>query len=157
MLNDVAKSVIESQRGKHKTHVFTYRGKPVTRIYNSGWKTARVRAAERYAEDRKKPAYWGFANVRVHDLGPSSQDRVRSAILPRVSLFMFPSPGEHLSCLLKQRNARLPYRKYGWSPWHGHARTACTRVVPIILQAERLPTGEGIRGKSSRRLSGRPF
>ena len=38
VLNDVAKSVIEAQRGKHKTHVFTYRGRPVTRIYNSGWK-----------------------------------------------------------------------------------------------------------------------
>lgn len=67
VLNGVAKSVVEAHRGKHKTHVFTYRGKPVTRIFNSGWKLARKKAAARYAQDHHEPASWGFANLRVHD------------------------------------------------------------------------------------------
>lgn len=78
VLNDVAKSVIEAQRGKHKTHVFTYRGKPVTHIYNSGWKLARNKAAEQYAKDREEAVCWGFANLRVHDLKHTFGRRLRA-------------------------------------------------------------------------------
>jgi integrase len=78
VLNEVAKSVIEAQRGKHKTHVFTYRGRPVTRIYNSGWKLARERAAKRYAQDHDEPVAWGFANLRVHDLKHTFGRRLRA-------------------------------------------------------------------------------
>ena len=79
VLNDVAKSVIDAQRGKHKTHVFTYRGNPLTRIYNSGWKVAREKAAAQYAKDHEEPVTWGFANLRVHDLKHTFGRRLRAA------------------------------------------------------------------------------
>jgi integrase len=82
VLNDVAKSVIEAQRGKHKTQVFTYRGRPVTRIYNSGWKRARVKAAEQYAKDHEGAVCWGFANLRVHDLKHTFGRRLRAVGIP---------------------------------------------------------------------------
>ena len=82
VLNDVAKSVIEAQRGKHKTQVFTYRGRPVTRIYNSGWKRARVKAAEQYAKDQEEAVCWGFANLRVHDLKHTFGRRLRAVGIP---------------------------------------------------------------------------
>lgn len=44
VLNSVAQKVVESQRGKHQTHVFGYRGKPVDRMHNSAWKKAWLRA-----------------------------------------------------------------------------------------------------------------
>ena len=82
VLNDVAKSVIEAQRGKHTTHVFTYRGRPVTRIYNSGWKVAREKAAKQYAQDHGEPVAWGFANLRVHDLKHTFGRRLRAVGVP---------------------------------------------------------------------------
>lgn len=44
VLNSVAQKVVESQRGKHQTHVFGYRCKPVARMHNSAWKKAWLRA-----------------------------------------------------------------------------------------------------------------
>lgn len=41
VLNRIAASVVETQRGKHPTHVFSYRGKLVTRLLNSAWLRAR--------------------------------------------------------------------------------------------------------------------
>jgi len=82
VLNDVAKSMIDAQRGKHKTRVFTYRGWPGSRIYNSGWKSARVRAAERYARDHEEEVSWGFANLRVHDLKHTFGRRLRAVGVP---------------------------------------------------------------------------
>ena len=40
VLNTIAKRVIESRRGMHKSHVFTYRGKPVGKLNNTAWKRA---------------------------------------------------------------------------------------------------------------------
>ena len=65
VLNDVAKQVIESRRGCHETHVFTFKGKAVTRIYNSAWKRARVKA--------------GLPTLRVHDLKHTFGRRLRAA------------------------------------------------------------------------------
>lgn len=45
ILNDVAKSVIDSVRGHYSEFVFTCRGKPLTGVNSSGWKAARRRAA----------------------------------------------------------------------------------------------------------------
>ncbi len=42
--NQTAKSVVDNQRGKHKQFVFTFKGNPVTRINNTGWKEARKKA-----------------------------------------------------------------------------------------------------------------
>jgi len=35
VLNRIAASVVEARRGKHETHVFTFRGKPIARMLNS--------------------------------------------------------------------------------------------------------------------------
>ncbi len=54
VLNNIAKSVVNARRGKHPTHVFAYKGKPVTRMLNSSW--CRVRKN------------LGLRQVSVHDL-----------------------------------------------------------------------------------------
>jgi integrase len=63
--NSVAWSVVESQRHGHSTHVFTYKGRPVGRIYNTAWKRARKRAE--------------IPHLRVHDLKHTFGFRLRAA------------------------------------------------------------------------------
>src|SRR5258706_12071230 len=69
-----AKSVVESVRGLHATHVFvrtnpkTQKSRPVTKMYNTAWKAARERAADAWAERKKESTPDGFRKVRVHDL-----------------------------------------------------------------------------------------
>lgn len=65
VLNDIAKTVLERQRGIHPEYVFTYKGNPVTKMNNSAWKTARKKA------DLKQ--------IRVHDLKHTLGRRLRSA------------------------------------------------------------------------------
>jgi integrase len=65
VLNDIACSVVNSRRGKHRTHVFAYREKPVTRMLNSSW--CRVRKVV------------GLPQVRVHDLKHTFGRRLRAA------------------------------------------------------------------------------
>jgi len=65
VLNQVALSVIEARREVHPTHVFTYNGKPVTRMLNGAWLRARKRA--------------DMTNVRVHDLKHTFGRRLRAA------------------------------------------------------------------------------
>jgi len=83
VLNDVAKEVIGPQRSLHNTHVFIYRGNPVTAAYNSGWKKTRTKAAKKFAVDHDEPVCWGFANLRVHDdLKHTFGRRLRAAGVP---------------------------------------------------------------------------
>lgn len=63
--NDTARSVVNSERGKHPTHVFSYRGRPLARILSTGWQTARVKAE--------------LSHVRVHDLKHTFGRRLRAA------------------------------------------------------------------------------
>ena len=79
VLNRVARSVIDEVRGEHEGFVFTYRGHPMTKIYNSAWKCARERAADELEAETKRPAPWGFRNVRVHDLKHTFGRRLRAA------------------------------------------------------------------------------
>ncbi|MGA8830574.1 MAG: tyrosine-type recombinase/integrase [Desulfomonilaceae bacterium] len=44
VLNRTAAQVIDAQRGTHPTHVFSFRGKPVGRMYASAWRDGRIRA-----------------------------------------------------------------------------------------------------------------
>lgn len=62
VLNRVAMSVVEAQRGKHATHVFTYNGKPRASFLNSSWEGAR---------ERDRPAAGAGARLEAH-LRPSS-------------------------------------------------------------------------------------
>lgn len=65
VLNRVARSVIDAQRGKHRENVFVYAGKPVNQMLNSAWMKARARA--------------GLPQVRVHDLKHTFGRRLRAA------------------------------------------------------------------------------
>ncbi len=68
ILNRIARSVIEEARDRHPEFVFTYRGRPVQTINNSGWQRAR-RAV-------------GLEQVRVHDLKHTFGRRLRAAGVP---------------------------------------------------------------------------
>ena len=65
VLSRLAKSVVEARRGIDTTHVFTWKGKPITRMMTSGWKRARLRA--------------DLPQVRVHDLKHTFGRRLRAA------------------------------------------------------------------------------
>ncbi len=65
VLNDIAKRVVDARRGKHRTHVFAYKGKPVQRMLNSSW--CRIRRVI------------GLPQVRVHDLKHTFGRRLRAA------------------------------------------------------------------------------
>ena len=84
VLNRVARSVIDSLRGQHRTHVFVRPLKdkttaPVTKMNNTAWKGARERAAEKWSERHGEPAPEGFRRVRVHDLKHTFGRRLRAA------------------------------------------------------------------------------
>ena len=79
VLNRIARSVIDSCRGKHSERVFTRNGRPITKIYNSGWKGARRRASERYAKELGRLCPKGFQSLRVHDLKHTFGHRLRAA------------------------------------------------------------------------------
>ena len=65
VLNQVGRSVIEEVRSDHPEYVFTFRGQQVTRMNNTAWKKARVRA--------------DLPHVRVHDLKHTFGRRLRAA------------------------------------------------------------------------------
>ena len=82
ILNRVAKSVIDAERGKHPSRVFTFRDGPIAGMYNSAWKRAREFAAADCARENREPVSWGFAHLRVHDLKHTFGRRLRAAGVP---------------------------------------------------------------------------
>ncbi|MBK8959417.1 MAG: tyrosine-type recombinase/integrase [Proteobacteria bacterium] len=82
VLNSIATSVIEAQRGLHPVWVFPHRGKRITKIYNSAWKHARDKAAAKFEETFEVECPYGFANIRVHDLKHTFGRRLRAAGVP---------------------------------------------------------------------------
>jgi len=65
VLNRVAQAVVEEMRGVHPEFVFTYRGRPIAKMYGPAWRAARERA--------------GLPDVRVHDLKHTFGRRLRAA------------------------------------------------------------------------------
>ena len=64
VLNKVALTVVNEVRGQHSERVFTYNGRPLTRMLNSAWKKARMKTN---------------LSVRVHDLKHTFGRRLRAA------------------------------------------------------------------------------
>lgn len=81
VLNSVARSIIEQQRGLDPEWVFPYGVPtgPMHRMNDSAWKKARVRAAAKWKELHKTDAHPGFASIRVHDLKHTFGRRLRAA------------------------------------------------------------------------------
>lgn len=84
VLNRMAKSVVEHQRGLHPVHVFVrecvdHELRPVAKIYGTAWKGARRRAADTWSEQHEEPAPEGFREIRVHDLKHTFGRRLRAA------------------------------------------------------------------------------
>lgn len=64
-LNSIAMAVVNRQRGKNEEFVFTYKGEPMTKLNNTGFKNARKKA--------------GLSGVRIHDLRHTTGRRLRAA------------------------------------------------------------------------------
>lgn len=79
VLNSVAKSIIEKQRGISREWVFPYNGTAMHRMNDSAWRKARLRAAKKWQEENLRPAHPGFASFRVHDLKMTFGRRLRAA------------------------------------------------------------------------------
>jgi excisionase family DNA binding protein len=67
-LNDIALGVLERQRGRHRTHVFTYRGKPLRNANTRTWRKA-LKAS-------------GIEDFRWHDLRHTWATWLRQADVP---------------------------------------------------------------------------
>lgn len=89
VLNDVAKSVIETRRamakavfertGEQPRWVFTYRGRRLGTMNNTAWQNARKKAAKKWEKEKEVAPPRGFSRVRVHDLKHTFGRRLRSA------------------------------------------------------------------------------
>jgi len=79
VLNEVAKSIIESQRGLSDKWVFPYRGQPLNRMHDSGWCNARRRSGKVWREEFGSALHPGFERVKVHDLKHIFGRRLRAA------------------------------------------------------------------------------
>jgi integrase len=104
VLNRESRRVLEDQRGKHPEFVFTYKGEPVQRMYNSAWKRAwresglptgdeyrrgvhnlrhtfghRLRAAGVSFEDRQDLLWHKSGRVTTHYSAPDLQRLVTAA------------------------------------------------------------------------------
>lgn len=79
VLNRIARSVVEEQRGQNRTWVFPYEGRRLSRMYNKAWRLARREASEVYEADMGNSCPKGFKSIRVHDLKHTFGRRLRSA------------------------------------------------------------------------------
>lgn len=79
VLNGVARSIIDKQRGISREWVFPYNGTAMHRMNDSAWKKARVRAAKLWQEQHLRAAHPGFASIRVHDMKHTFGRRLKAA------------------------------------------------------------------------------
>jgi integrase len=84
VLNRIATSVIEEARGMHPVYVFVRQSKdgltaPIKKMNNTGWRSARERAADAWERVHGTVAPQGFRRVGVHDLKHTFGRRLRAA------------------------------------------------------------------------------
>lgn len=79
VLNSVARSIIEKQRGVSKDWVFPFNDTAMHRMNDTAWKKARVRAAKLWQEKNLRPAHPGYLSIRIHDLKHTFGRRLRAA------------------------------------------------------------------------------
>jgi integrase len=79
VLNSVARSIIEKQRGVNKDWVFPFNDTAMHRMNDTAWKKARVRAAKLWQEKNLRPAHPGYLSIRIHDLKHTFGRRLRAA------------------------------------------------------------------------------
>lgn len=84
VLNRLARSAIDASRGMHPVYVFVRPSKTdcnvrMLRMNNTGWKNARIRAANAWTRLHGTAAPDGFRRVRVHDLKHTYARRLRAA------------------------------------------------------------------------------
>jgi integrase len=70
VLNRISQSSVEARRGKHVTHVFSFRGGAMQTMSNTAWQNGRCRAG-------KQDSY--LVDLRVHDLRHTVGMRLREA------------------------------------------------------------------------------
>ena len=148
VLNRIAKSVVEVQRGIHPEYVFAHApqkkrdrqsGKPslpqpMLRMNCTAWRNARERAADKWEAEKGEPAPRGFRRVRVHDLKHTFGRRLRGA---GVSF-------EDRQDLLGHRNGRITthYSRAELSNLIAAAESVCT------TESHNFPTVTLLRRKS---------
>ena len=96
VLNRVARSVVEAQRGVHPEYVFVFAPKrrkpkqgqvptqaeppkPLTRMNGTAWRNARERVANKWEKEKGEKVPMGFRRVRVHDMKHTFGRRLRAA------------------------------------------------------------------------------
>lgn len=79
VLNDIAKSIIEGQRGRDDEWVFPYEGHALHRMNDSAWRSARAKASKKWQEEYGKQPHPDLGRVRVHDLKHTFGRRLRAA------------------------------------------------------------------------------
>ena len=79
VLNKVATSVIEEQRGNNSEYVFPYRKRRVTRMHNTACKHGRKLVAKKYQEVFGRDCPESLRTVRLHDLKHTFGRRLRAA------------------------------------------------------------------------------
>ncbi len=91
VLNRVAKSVIEGQRGIHSEYVFVVipkaskkhhaakEPKPMDRMNGTAWRNAREKAATKWEKQTGEQAPVGIRRVRIHDMKHTFGRRLRAA------------------------------------------------------------------------------
>ncbi|QDQ26729.1 tyrosine-type recombinase/integrase [Chitinimonas arctica] len=79
VLNDVAWSIVQGQRGKDEEWVFPYEGRALHRMNDTAWKKGRKRAARKFEEEFHTAAPAGYACLRIHDLKHTFGRRLRAA------------------------------------------------------------------------------
>ena len=130
--NDAARSVVNAERGKHPTHIFSYRGRPLARMLSTGWRDAR-REAE-------------LNVVRVHDLKHTFGRRLRAA---GVSF-------EDRQDLLGHRSGRITthYSSAELQNLHEAANHVCEKQRSgVVLTLLRNPNGKSLEvGKQASKV-----